>query len=125
MSQKENILNILKSLVKKSPKNLKRDYETLQVRLQEVLDEIRDTRTEISKLEERVQTAESERDEIKSSYQGKIKKYKEEKLKDMNQRIYAIIDEASKKVINKSLDLAAHEEIVLEALEKARKENLF
>lgn len=88
MEKKGNILDILKNLVKKSPKNLKRDYETLQVRLQEVLDELRDTRTKISELEEKVQTAETERDEISSSYEGKIQKYKEE----MDSKLRKIID---------------------------------
>jgi hypothetical protein len=59
-----------------------------------------------------------------SSADEEIKKYKEEKLKDLNEKIYLVIDEAVKKVINRSIDLAEHEDVVLSALEKARKENL-
>ncbi len=76
MSKKGNIFDILKNLVKKSPKNLRRDYETLQVRAQELVDELKATRDEKSELEERVQNAESERNEIKSSYDEKLQQYK-------------------------------------------------
>lgn len=52
-----------------------------------------------------------------------INNYKKEKIKEIDQKIYKIMEGVAKKTIGKTIDLSVHEELVLEALEKAKKEN--
>ena len=54
-----------------------------------------------------------------------IEDYKKEKLKGVDQKIYQIIGEVAKKTIGKAIDLSSHEQLVMEALEKAKKEKIF
>ena len=54
-----------------------------------------------------------------------IDNYKKEKIKEIDQKIYQIIKEVCKKTIGKTIDLSFHEKLVMEALEKAKKEKLF
>jgi len=51
-----------------------------------------------------------------------IEDYKKEKLKEVDQKIYQIIGEVAKKTIGKAIDISDHEKLVIEALEKAKKE---
>lgn len=51
--------------------------------------------------------------------------YKKEKIKEIDQRIYQIIKEVAKKTIGRTIDLSLHEKLVMEALEKAKKEKFF
>lgn len=53
-----------------------------------------------------------------------IEDYKKEKLKEIDQKIYQIIEDVAKKTIGKAIDLSTHEELVLQALEKAKKEKI-
>jgi F0F1-type ATP synthase membrane subunit b/b' len=71
-------------------------------------------RSTSEKLNERVSQAEKN-----------IENYKERKLKELDQRIYQIIGEVAEKTIGKAIDLSTHEELVMEALEKAKKEKFF
>ena len=52
-----------------------------------------------------------------------IDNYKKEKLNEIDQKIFQIIEDVAKKTIGKSIDLSLHEELVVQALEKAKKEN--
>jgi hypothetical protein len=54
-----------------------------------------------------------------------VSDYRQAKLKEVDQRIYQILSEVASKTLGKALDLAAHEQLVLDALEKAMKEKLF
>jgi len=54
-----------------------------------------------------------------------IEEYKREKIKELDQKIYQIITEVAKKTIGKTIDVSTHEELVMEALEKAKKEKFF
>lgn len=54
-----------------------------------------------------------------------IKNYKKEELKEIDRKIYQMIGEVAKKTIGKTIDLSAHEKLVIEVLEKAKKENFF
>jgi len=54
-----------------------------------------------------------------------IENYKKEKLKEVDQKIYQILGEVAKKTIGKTIDLSTHEELVIEALEKAKREKIF
>jgi tetrahydromethanopterin S-methyltransferase subunit G len=51
-----------------------------------------------------------------------IEDYKNEKLKEIDEKIYRMIGEVAKKTIGKAIDLSTHEELVMEALRKAKKE---
>ena len=53
-----------------------------------------------------------------------IEDYKKEKLKELDQKIYQIIGEVAKKTIGKAIDISSHEQLVMEALEKAKKEKI-
>lgn len=54
-----------------------------------------------------------------------IEDYKKEKLKEVDQKIYQLIGEVAKKTIGKAIDISDHEQLVMEALEKAKKEKIF
>ncbi|PIS14644.1 hypothetical protein COT64_01595 [Candidatus Shapirobacteria bacterium CG09_land_8_20_14_0_10_39_12] len=56
-----------------------------------------------------------------SSLEKEIKEQKEEKLKRLSEEIFKVLQEASGEVLNRSLSLSNHEDLVLEALEKAQK----
>lgn len=51
-----------------------------------------------------------------------IEEYKKERMKEIDRRIYQLIGEISKKIIGKTLDISTHENLVLQILEKAKKE---
>ncbi len=53
-----------------------------------------------------------------------IEDYKKEKIKEIDQKIYQIIGDVAKKTIGKAIDLSTHEELVVQALEKAKKERI-
>lgn len=54
-----------------------------------------------------------------------IAEYKAQKIKEIDEGIYKIINDVARKSIAASIDISKHEELVREALEKAKKENLF
>lgn len=54
-----------------------------------------------------------------------IDDHKKEKIKEIDKKIYQIIGEVAKKTLGETIDLSTHERLVKEALEKAKKENLF
>jgi len=51
-----------------------------------------------------------------------IEEYKKEKLKEVDERIYKILNEVAKNILGKTIDLSTHEKLVIESLEKAKKE---
>jgi len=54
-----------------------------------------------------------------------IENYRKEKIKEIDEKIYQIIKQVAKQTIGKTIDLSLHEKLVMEALEKAEKENFF
>lgn len=54
-----------------------------------------------------------------------IEDYKKEKLKEIDQKIYQMIGEVAKKIIGRAIDLSTHEKLVIETLQKAKKEGIF
>jgi len=54
-----------------------------------------------------------------------IAEYKAQKIKEIDEGIYKIINDVARKSIAASIDISKHEELVRVALEKAKKENLF
>ncbi len=59
-----------------------------------------------------------------SKTQKNIEDYKKEKLKEIDEKIYQIIGEVAKKTIGKAIDISDHEQLVMESLEKAKKEKI-
>lgn len=54
-----------------------------------------------------------------------IENYKEERFKDIDIKIYQILGQVAKKTIGKAIDFSTHEELIMDALEKAKRENFF
>lgn len=55
----------------------------------------------------------------------KIEEYTREKLKKVDESIYQVLALVSKEVLGKSLSMEEHEEVVLRALEEAKREGFF
>jgi F0F1-type ATP synthase membrane subunit b/b' len=51
-----------------------------------------------------------------------IEDYKKERFKEIDRKIYKMIGEVAKKTLGRTIDLSAHEKLVMESLEKAKKE---
>ena len=51
--------------------------------------------------------------------------YKEQKFKEIDTKIYQLIGQIAKKTIGRSIDISTQEQLVVDALEKARKEKMF
>ena len=52
--------------------------------------------------------------------QKEVSAYKVEMLKKIDEEIYAILESVSKEAIGKSIPLAQHEQLIIDALEKAK-----
>jgi uncharacterized protein YoxC len=59
-----------------------------------------------------------------SSAQKNVEDYKSEMLKKTEKEIYRILETVSKLTIGKSIPVADHEQLIIEALEKAKKDGL-
>ena len=76
------------------------------------------------------QTFEAEniaKEKIKQEYEKlevEIKEYREKMMNKVNDDIYKILLNISKAVLGKSLDAKDHEDLIIEALNKAKKENI-
>ncbi len=76
------------------------------------------------------QTFEAEniaKEKIKQEYEKleiEIKEYREKMMNKVNDDIYKILLNISKTVLGKSLDAKDHEDLIIEALNKAKKENI-
>jgi len=53
-----------------------------------------------------------------------IENYKNMRFKEIDRKIYQMLGEVAKKTLGKTIDLSTHEELVMRALEKAKKEIL-
>lgn len=56
-----------------------------------------------------------------SSMEAEMAKQKEERLKRLSEKIFGVLEEASGEILNRSLSLSNHEDLIFEALEKAKK----
>lgn len=95
-----------------------------------LFDEVRSTAAEAGKtMSEEISKIHQSTEESLKQKNIQIKKdienYKEEKLRELDKEIYKIISEVAQKTIGKATDLSTHEELVMEALEKAKKEQIF
>lgn len=53
-----------------------------------------------------------------------IEVYRTKRMRQIDEKIYQTIAEIAKKTIGRSIDISSHEELVMQALEKARKEKV-
>lgn len=53
-----------------------------------------------------------------------IENYKRERIKEIDKKVYQVIERTSKEIFGRIIDISTHERLVLEALEKAKKENI-
>jgi F0F1-type ATP synthase membrane subunit b/b' len=63
--------------------------------------------------------------EQKQKVDSEISAYKNQKMKQVNEKIFEIIREVTKDYFGKSLNPKEHEDVVYKSLEKAKKDNLF
>ena len=76
------------------------------------------------------QTFEAEKiaqDRIRKEYEkleSEIQDLKQKKLQELNDNIYNFLSKISKEVIGKSLNMTEHEDLVVKALDKAKKEGI-
>lgn len=61
--------------------------------------------------------------EYAKAVQAQIEEYKKLKLTELNDRIEKALNQAALKIINRSIDTREHEDLVISALEEAKKEN--
>ncbi|MEK7517563.1 MAG: hypothetical protein AAB583_03355 [Patescibacteria group bacterium] len=54
-----------------------------------------------------------------------IEEYKQSELKIVDEKIYEILEAISKLVLGKAIELSRHEALIIESLEKAKKEGIF
>ena len=60
-----------------------------------------------------------------SNLQKEIAAYKQQKIKESDKTVNKIIAEVSQKVLNKSIPLEDHQNLIIESLEKSLKEGVF
>ena len=70
------------------------------------------------------QSAQEEINKELITSQEKIKSYEQQKIKELDDKVYQILGVIARKTIGKAIDLSTHEELVLEALKRAKKEKL-
>lgn len=54
-----------------------------------------------------------------------FEEYKQQRFKEIDAKIYQLIGQIAKKTIGRSIDISTHEQLVIDALERARKEKIF
>ena len=54
-----------------------------------------------------------------------MENYRQGQIKRLDSKINTVIAEVAKQVLGKAVDLKSHQELVIEALNKAKAENLF
>lgn len=54
-----------------------------------------------------------------------MEKYRQNQIKKLDSRINTVIGEVAKQVLGKAVDLKSHQDLIIEALNKAKAENLF
>lgn len=64
-------------------------------------------------------------EEVYASAQREVEEYKKQQLERVRENIYKLLSEISKLVLGRSLDLSSQEELILQALEEAKKDGEF
>lgn len=64
-------------------------------------------------------------EEEKGKVEGEIKSYKDKLMNELDQKVFSIISDVARETIGESIDVSKHEELVLQALNKAKNERFF
>jgi flagellar biosynthesis/type III secretory pathway protein FliH len=65
------------------------------------------------------------RDSLLPQMQKELDAYKQQRFSEADKTINKIIQDIAQKVLNKSLSLEDHQNLIIESLEKSRKEGVF
>lgn len=65
------------------------------------------------------------RNSLLPAVQKELDEYKQQRLRDADNAVNEIIRQVSEKVLNKSISLEDHQKLIIESLEKCRKEGMF
>lgn len=109
--------------IKKSASKIEKVAEKASVSLSEASQEkIKQIEEEIKKI---FQNLNSQVEKKYSEIENYLEDYKKEKIKEIDEKIFQILSEVAIKTLGRAIDLSTHEELVIRALEKAKKEKLF
>jgi len=131
----ENLLKRFSQEIEKEISNLARFNIEIQKKItNEMKNEIvklnHSLEKEITKIQEiNLKTSTQTWNSIKENLNQKIKEaekeienYKKERLAEIERNIYQLLGKVAKNTLGKAIDLSTHEKLVMEALEKAKKE---
>lgn len=135
---KKNIGNLKNDFQKTSEeiiKNYQGQFENGNQEIQKVISELSRQATEeakkasgalskelAQKFSEIFQSTEKTLNNKVAETEKEIEGYKKERFEEIDRKIYQLLGEVAKKTIGKTIDLSDHEKLVIEALEKAKKE---
>jgi exonuclease VII large subunit len=124
LKEKTNeIYTILEKETKKSFLEIEKESrQILQVLLKETKEKIKKLEEEIGIISQETRKSFIEK---RNEIEILLENYKKEKIKEIDERIFQLLVDITKKVLGKAIDLSTHEELVIKALEKAKKENFF
>lgn len=116
----KNTLNEVSNSYKSNLQNLENVQRT---EYEKIMQDVRDSATsQIQKMrEDMLQVTQEERTKV----QEEMNIYKEKLERETKDNIFLVVSEVARETIGESIDVSKHEELVLKALEKAKKEKMF
>ena len=100
----------------------KQNQQISQIILREVKEKLNNFEKEIETISQETKRGILEK---KNEIEKMLESYKREKIMEVDEKIFKIIADVSKKVLGRSIDVSTHEELVFRALKKAKEENFF
>ena len=61
----------------------------------------------------------------KKAVDAELLEYKKQRMADIDEQVSALVVETSKKILGQAIDIRSHEELVIKALEDAKRSNIF
>lgn len=116
LKEYKNELEMLRSNTVQVARNVSKDIEDDAVR---EVDNYRQVLQKETIDSQKIVEAKIEEDYAKT--QKEVTAYREKMLKEVDEDIYKILETVSKEAIGKSIPLAQHEQLIIDALEKAKK----
>lgn len=115
----ENVLALLNNQLQAFPAEIKKQIsEVTLARIDELAQGYSKAMEDIPKV------VEGRLEESITTTNAAIEQYKKQRITQVDAQIYQVIAAVAKKVMGKTINLADHEDMVMAALEKAKKENL-
>jgi F0F1-type ATP synthase membrane subunit b/b' len=131
---KADSINLLNSVSQDITQQTKGDISNLQTHLQQniaqVDQSISDVITEgVNKISTSISVSQQQAIQVLEQQKNKadqeIEIYKQEKIRQIDEKIFDVISRVTQDFVEKSLNPKEHEEVVYKSLEKAKKDNLF